>query len=209
MLDSSLQSNPELNETGRTLAVLALERLRNGGSLPVRQRETLRRALASAGEALDWSLLPGERVDRAAAVREHVTALAELGARTLERDLARQLKEKRAEISTLEELTRTLRTLAEDDEATYPAELEYAHTGRDGQRGFVTRTETLVLADAGEASTAADRIEKKLDNYAKLRDQMLEDLEQDRRQLGKMREGIGTFVAASDGLVLEVLAVLT
>jgi hypothetical protein len=73
----------------------------------------------------------------------------------------------------------------------------------------VTKTEELVLKDADEASSAADKIEKKLENYAKLRDEMLEDLKHERRQLGKMREGLGKFVADSNGLVLEVLATLT
>lgn len=209
MRKSSIESNPELNETGRTLASLALERLRQDGSLVVRQREHLRRALATAGEMLDWSLIPGERMDRAAAVKKDVKALAEYGAKALDSDLARQLEEKRAEISALEEVTSTLRALAADADAEYPAEVEYAHTGRDGQRRLVTKMETLTLADADAASSAAATLEKKLEGYAKLRDQMLDDLEQDRRQIGEMREELGSFVAASNGLVLEVLATLT
>ncbi len=209
MRKSSIEKNPELNETGRRLASLALEQLRQDGSLVIRQREQLRRALATAGEVLEWSIIPGERSDRAAAVKKDMTALAEFGAETLEQDLAQQLKEKKAEIKTLETVTSQLRALADDKDTEYPAEVEYAHTGRDAHRRLVTKTEVLTLKDADEANSAADSIEKKLENYAKLRDEMLEDLKQERRQLGKMREGLGKFVADSNGLVLEVLATLT
>ena len=209
MRKSSIEKNPELNETGRMLASLALERLRQDGSLVIRQREQLRRALATAGEVLDWSIIPGERSDRAAAVKKDVAALAEFGAETLEQDLAQQLKDKKAEIKTLEKVTEQLRALADDADTEYPAEVEYAHTGRDAHRRLVTKIEVLTLKDADEATSAADSIEKKLENYAKLRDEMLEDLKQERRQLGKMREGLGKFVADSNGLVLEVLATLT
>ncbi len=209
MRKSSIEKNEELSQTGRMLASLALERLRQDGSLVIRQREQLRRALATAGEVLDWNIIPGERSDRAAVVKKDVKALAEFGAETLEQDLARQLKEKKAEIKVLEEVTAQLRALAEDEDTEYPAQIEYAHTGRDAHRRLVTKTEELVLKDADEASSAADKIEKKLENYAKLRDEMLEDLKHERRQLGKMREGLGKFVADSNGLVLEVLATLT
>lgn len=209
MRKTSIEKNPELNETGRMLASLALERLRQDGALVIRQREQLRRALATAGEVLDWSIIPGERSDRAAAVKKDVAALAEYGAETLEQDLAQQLKDKKAEIKALEGVTSRLRALADDDGAEYPAEIEYAHTGRDAHRRLVTKIEVLTLNDAGEASSAADSIEKKLESYAKLRDEMLEDLKHERRQIGKMREGLGKFVADSNGLVLEVLATLT
>ena len=209
MRKSSIEKNPELNETGRTLASLALERLRQDGSLVVRQREQLRRALATAGEVLDWSVIPGERSDRAAAVKKDVAALADFGAETLEQDLAQQLKDKKAEIQVLEEVTSKLRELAANGDAEYPAEVAYAHTGRDAHRRLVTKTETLTLADAAEATKAADTLEKKLEGYAKLRDEMLEDLKQERRRIGEMREELGSFVAASNGLVLEVLATLT
>jgi len=209
MRKSALEKDPELNETGRLLASLALERLRQDGSLAVRQREQLRRALAAAGEVLDWSVIPGERGDRAATVKKDVTALAELGAETLADDLARQLEGKKVELKALEEVTHTLRALAADSGAAYPTQIVYAHTGRDAQRRLVTKTETLTLADAGEATSAAATLEKKLEGYAKLRDEMIEDLHRERRQILEMREGIGSFVAASNGLVLEVLATLT
>lgn len=209
MRKSAIKKNPELNETGRLLASLALEQFRQDGSLPVRQREQLRRALATAGEVLDWSVIPGERGARAAAVEKDVTALTELGAETLEDDLARQLEAKKSEIKALEKVTGQLRALAANAKATYPAEVEYAHTGRDAQRRLVTKIEKLTLADATEAASAATALEKKLDSYTRLRDEMLEDLKRERKQILEMREGLGSFVASSNGLVLEVLATLT
>lgn len=209
MPKSSIESRPELNEAGRTLACLALDRLRQEGALVVRQREQLRRALTTAGEVLDWGLIAGERTDRAAAAKKDLAALAELGAKSLEHDLARQLEEKGAEIDALEDVTRTLRALAADTDTVYPAEVAYTHTARDGQRRLVTKLETLVLADAEAASTAAASLEKKLEGYAKLRDEMIQDLHQGRRRIGEMREELGGFIAASNGLVLEVLATLT
>jgi len=208
MRESSIESHPELHAAGRTLAFLALERLRQDGALPVRQREQLRRALVTAGKVLDWGQIPGERTDRAAAVNRDMAALADFGAKTLDHDLARQLDEKGGEIDALQDMTRTLRALAADPDASYPAEIAYAYTARDGQRRLVTRTEALVLANADEASDAAALLEKRLEGYAKLRDQIVEDLARGRRQIDVMREGLGSFVASSNGLVLEVLASL-
>lgn len=205
----SIESRPELNAASRTLASLALDRLRQEGGLAVRQREQLRRALATAGEALEWGVFDGERADGAAAAKKDLAALAELGANSLEQDLARQLEEKRAEIDALEDVTRSLRALAADAETVYPAEVAYTHTARDSQRQLVTKIATLVLVDADGAATAASSLEKKLDGFTKLRDEMIDDLRQSRRRIGEMRKELGGFIQASNGLVLEVLATLT
>lgn len=198
-----------MTEAGRKLALLALEKLRQDGSLGVRQREQLRRALTTAADALDWDSIPGSRTDRVAAVTKHVAALAEAGAHSLEQDIASLLDDKKAEIAELEEVTRSVQELANDANAEYPTEVEYSHTARDGTRTLVTRTETLVLNDADEALSAAATLEKRRDGYAKLRDQMLEDLEHRQQQVGEMRHGLPGFVAWSNGVVLEVLATLT
>jgi hypothetical protein len=98
--------------------------------------------------------------------------------------------------------------LAADAKTEYPAEVEYSHTARDGLRRLVTKTEALTLADADEATSAAATLEKRLEGYAKLRDQMLEELEERQRQIDEMRDGLSGFVAASNRLVVEVLATL-
>jgi hypothetical protein len=208
MRKTLIEDTPELNEAGRVVARLALDKLNQDGILGVRQREQLRRAFSTAAEALEWDAIPGEKEDRVAIATSDVAELAAAGARALERDLAELLDEKKAEMAQLEEVHRAVSALAADEAATYPTELEYSHTARDGLRRLVTKTETLTLANGDEATSAAATLEKRLEGFAKLRDQMLEELEDKQRQIGKMRHGLSGFVAASNRLVVEVLATL-
>ena len=201
--------DPELSEAGRKVASLALERLHQDGTLKVRQREQLRRALARAANVLDWDMIPGTRTDRVAAATEDVATLADIGAHSLEQDLAEELEEKKAEIKELEKVAKAVQKLAADPDTAYPAEVEYSHTARNGSRSLVTKTETVTLADADEALKAAADIEKRLENYAKLRDQMLAELKEQKRHLDEMRTGLPSFVQSSNVLVGEVLATLT
>ena len=83
----------------------------------------------------------------------------------------------------------------------------YSHTVRDGE-GLATRTETLSLVDAGEAKAAAASMEKKLDNWEKLRAQMLVDLKLRQRHLNEMRDSISAFAEFSRSVVDDVLAIL-
>lgn len=190
------------------MALLALEKLRQDGTLGVRQREQLRRAFSAAADELDWSSMPGSNDDRVAAATSDVEELAAAGALSLERDLAEMLEEKKAEMEQLEGIVASLERLAADEETSYPTEVVYSHTARDGTRRLVTKTETLTLNDADEARAAAAKVEKRLESFAKLRDQMIEDLEQRQAQLDEMRHGLSGFVASSNGLVVEVLATL-
>jgi len=204
-----MTGTPELKEAGRRLASLALEKLQQDGALGVRQREHLRRALATAAAALGWDLIPGSKTDRMAAATKDVAKLADVGAHLLERDLADLLTEKKGEMLRLKKVAKSVQKLAADSDASYPAEVEYSHTARDGSGGLVTKTETLTLSDAGEALNAATTLEKRLEGFAKLRDQMLEELKHRQRQVGEMRHGLSSFVESSNGLVVEVLATLT
>lgn len=190
------------------MALLALEKLRQDGTLGVRQREQLRRAFSAAADELGWSSMPGSRDDRVAAATSDVEELAAAGALSLERDLAELLEEKKAEMEQLEGVVASLESLAADEQTSYPTEVVYSHTARDGTRRLVTKTETLTLNDADEALAAAAKVEKRLESFAKLRDQMIEDLEQRQAQLDEMRHGLSGFVASSNGLVVEVLATL-
>lgn len=190
------------------MAALALEAHTQGGSLLVRQREHLRRALSTVGRAHHWGAMPGDRADRFAAAARDAAQLADMGAHAMERALAEELEEKRAEMPALRALTGSVRDLAADPDASFPATLEYSYTARDGLRRLVTRTETLTLADAGEAQSALARLEKRLDSFARLKDQMLEELEDRRRRVGEMRSGLPDFVASSRNLLGEVFATL-
>lgn len=208
MRKTLIEDTPELTKAGRKMALLALEKLRQDGTLGVRQREQLRRAFSAAADELGWSSMPGSRDDRVAAATSDVEELAAAGALSLERDLAELLEEKKAEMEQLEGVVASLQSLAADENTSYPTEVAYSHTARDGTRRLVTKTETLTLNDADEALAAAAKVEKRLESFAKLRDQMIEDLEQRQAQLDEMRHGLSGFVASSNGLVVEVLATL-
>jgi hypothetical protein len=209
MPSTPINDSPELNETARQLASLALEMLQQDGTLAVRQREQVRRALVLAADALQWSAIPGSRTDRMAAAKKDVAALAEAGAYSLERDIADLLHEKKSEIRQLEQIAKSVHAMATAPDASYPAEVEYSHTARDGSRSLVTRTKTLVMGDADEAFSAAASLEKRMEGSAKLRDLMLVELKQRRHQVRQMRRGLPGFVEWSNGLVAEVLSSLT
>lgn len=200
-----LTNAPELQEAARELASLALEKQSRDGVLVVRQREQLRRALATAADVLDWGEIPGAEKDRVAAATRDVAELAEAGARALEQDLAELLTMKENEITQLKEAARSVRALAGDENTTYPAEIEYSHTVRDSARHLVTRVETVVLNDAGEAESASSKIEKGFEGAAKLRDQMVEVLKQRQREIHEVRGDLRLFADGSSGLLLEVL----
>lgn len=206
--EDSMTEIPELEQTSRRIAALALDNRRQEGGLRVRQREQLRRALATAAATLGWDRIPGGPSARVAAVVDRMAQLAETGARALEEDLAAELTSKRAEIKELEKIVKVLRKLATDPDAGYPTEVEYSRTSRSGVGHLITKTETLGLNDPSEAEKAADTLERKRDGFARLRDEMLEELKRRKRQLGEMRAGLGDFSQASAGLVAEVLATL-
>ncbi len=204
-----MMKSPELDGAGREMASLALERLRQDGRLRVRQREQLRRALSTAADALGWPSAPGSDTDKIKAATKDMAKLADGGARSLEQDLVELLAEKKTEMQRLEKVAQEIQELAADAKTSYPAVIEYSHTARDGSRGLVTKTETLTLNDADEALSAAASIEKRLESFAKLRDQMIEDLKHRQRQVAEMREELPSFVASSNALVAEVIATLT
>ncbi len=205
----SVADSPELNAASRRMATLALERLRQEGTLKVRQREQLRRALAAAAAALEWSLIPGAKTARVAVVTRDMATLADAGADLLERDLADQLEAKKAEMQQLKKMARSLHALAADKATAYPMEIEYSHTARNGSRGLFTKIENVTLNEAGDATSAAAAIEKRIDSYTKLRDEMLIDLKQKQRLVAEMRVELPEFVEWSNGLILDVMATLT
>jgi uncharacterized protein YoxC len=200
--------SPELDEVGRKLASLALERLRQDGRLKVRQREQLRRTLATAANAMDWVLIAGSTADQVTRATSDITALADAGANSLERDLAEKVADKNGEMEQLKDVARSVQELAADADTSYPTEVEYSHTARHGSQQLVTKTETLTLGDADEAQDAAARLEKRMEGWERLRDQMLQELEHQRRQIDDMKATLSSFLDASQGLVREVLATL-
>lgn len=196
---------PELGKAARTLASLALAKYRQDGTLGVRQGEQLRRALATAADALDWDSIGGSTADRTAAAASDVAEIAESGAELLESDLEELLAEKKGEVKEIARVVESVQKLAADPSASYPTEVEYSHTKRSPSGSLITKIETLTLNDAGEALAAAATLEKRMEGLAKLQGQMLEELKEKRRQVREMRLGLPGFVESSDGLVTELL----
>lgn len=200
--------DPEVLELGRAVAMLALERTRQNDTLNVRQRDQLRRAVAQIAEVRSWVLIPGATNDRVTKAAEDLAVLAEAGALSLKSDVADEVAAKNDELKQLREVARTVQKMATSERTTYPAEIEYSHTARQGSQDLVTKTDTLTLTDSAEAQSAAATLEKSMEGWARLRDQMLEELADRQHQIEETRRGLSSFVDASRTLVGEVLAVL-
>lgn len=198
----------ELDDVSKALASLALARMKQDGSLRVRQREQLRRALTTAGDRLGWVTLRGGLTDRVKRATKDVTRLADAGTQALEGELAAAVADKKREIAQLSKVAASVQSMADDDDASFPAEIEYSHTARTGTKLLVTRTETLTLSDRDEALNTAAMLEKRIEGWEKLRDQMLVDLKDRQRQLRALKDSLSGFVDSSKGLVGEVLATL-
>jgi hypothetical protein len=172
--------------------------------LRVRQREDLRRALASAAEFRGWAATGADPM--ASAIKD-VKILTKAGSHFLAKGLEQELADKKTEVAQLKKVADSIHKLADTEDWEKPVEVSYCHTVRDGT-GLATKTQTLILADAGEARDAAALIEKKLDNWEKLRVLMVEDLKQRRRQVDEMEDSISAFAESSRGVVDDVLAIL-
>ena len=211
MADVAVQqvsTEAEKGSVSRRLASLALARHEQEGRLRVRQREQLRRALFSAGESLGWESLTAGEADPVEGASKDVARLTRNGTRSLMRDLDNEITAKKREMTQLKAVAKSIQKLAKDGATTYPAEVTYTHTARGSTTGYVTKTETLVLADAAEAEGAAAKIEKKMDAWAKLREEMLKDLKRRQQQLDELKGTVTEFVSSSEGLLVEVFAVL-
>ncbi|MEK9502705.1 hypothetical protein [Gaopeijia maritima] len=203
-----IKTDSELDLASRTIASLALQHLRQDGTLRVRQRDQLHRALATAAEALDWTLIPGDGAQRLQAAAQDMQRLTRAGADALERDFAERLDAKKAETKTLRKVMGSVRALADDDDTSFPAEISYAHTARNGSHGLYTKVETLTVRDASEVEGAAAALEKNLDKFDKLRTEMLAEMKLEKRQIEEMRKTVASFVGASNSIVDDVLAAL-
>lgn len=196
-----------MSATARVLASIALDKIRQEGTLRVRQGENLRRALTRAADAFEWESIPGTSADRVAIASKDVMELADVGAQLLDDDLADVVTYKKGEIVQIEKVSKAIRALASDARTIYPTQIEYSHTMRNALGGLVTKTVTLNLNDAAGALSAAAALEKRLEGLGRLRDQMLEDLKDKRMQIKTMRKGLPRFVEVSNGLLVEILAI--
>jgi hypothetical protein len=201
---SVVASSPELNDVSCQLALLALAQ--EDSPLGVRQREQLRRALATAGDALGWTAAMSSNGSSVADLRADVMAMAESGAKSLGRDLAEQLVNKKVEVAQLNKVIVEVRASAADESTVYPLDITFSHTVRDAYQELITKTETRVANDSDEAMAAAASIERSLPSWTKLADQMIIDLKKRQRQLETVTRSLPDFVQSSQDLLGEVVA---
>lgn len=205
-LRSLLARSPELKQVSRRLSVLALAQAEQEGKLGVRQREQLRRALAAAGDELGWA--GTGRDESLTDINKSVLSLAKAGAKAMVKDLADELADKKTEVAQLGATMKAVRKLADLKKTTYPQELSYTFTARDGSQGLITKTEELVLNDADEANSAGDRIERSLPGREKLADLMVVDLKLRAKKLDAMTKALPDFVKGTTELLRDVLVTL-
>lgn len=189
------------------LAMIALARVKQQGRLKVRQKEQLRRAIARAGETLDWAATAPFKSDPVAELSKEVAKLVRKGARRMKRNVGQELEDKSSEIAELKKVVKEVEKLA-DNPDSLPTEVTYQHTARHASHGLVTKTETLELENEEDARKAAKKMKKRIKRWTKYRDQMLEELEQERQYLKTTTKNLSEFVDTSRPVVGEVLATM-
>lgn len=198
----------EVREVARDLTLLALLRQEKDGPLNVRLRESLRRTLAEAGETLGWAEMVVSTKDPVTAVSKDVKKMVKSGAQSLSKEVAEELAFKKTEEKQLENVVEAAHKLANDPKVQFPTEITYSHTARETGHGLVTRTETVTVADAKEALEAAESITKSMAKWAKLRDEMQEELKLKQKRLGSINQDLPAFVESWRGLLKEVIVTL-
>lgn len=200
-----LPRSPALHDVSRQIASLALAQVNQEGHLGVRQREQLRRALATAGEALGWSGRVAASEDAVGEVSKDVLKMAKRGAKSMAKDLAEELAGKKVEIAQIKRAASVVTKMAESKKTVYPTEITYTFTVRDATGDLVTKTETLPMENADEALSAVTTIEKNPTGKLKLKDLMIADLKQKQKQVEVMTNTLSDFIEYSHGLMRDVL----
>jgi hypothetical protein len=195
--------HPEPVPTSLKLASLANAWLTQDRELMVRQREELRRALNKVAEIRIWV---AQGADPPTSAIQDVEDFTQGGLRLIQQELRDEIAEKKEEVSRLRDVVEALKNLARTENWGDPVEVSYSHTVRQGD-GLATRTQTLTLVDTGEVEEAAASFEKKLENWEKLRNQMQDDLEGQKRHLKKVADSVSAFAAFSKGVVADVIAI--
>lgn len=203
-----LAGSPELQQAARQMAALALAQMEQEGRMNVRQREQLRRALATAGDAFGWAGITAGDGDSIPQFSKQVLAMAKYGTKAMAKDLEEETARKRKEVDQLGETVELLRKIAGDAKTEYPVEVVYCYTVRDAYPGFVTKIDTLTLDDAKGAQASSDSIEKGIPSRTKLTDLMIVDLVARKGKLEAMAKTLSDFVKGCHGLMREVIVTL-
>ena len=205
-LKAMLTRAPELDGVCRQLAALALAQLEQEGPLGVRQNEQLRRALATAGDALTWTATAAHSDDSITEVSKDFMTMAKGGSRAMGRDLAKELAAKKVEVKQLNDTLASATKLAEGPDSAYPAEITFSYTVRDAFAELITKTETVTVTETAEAASAAAALARSMPARTKLADLMITELKRKQSQLEVMTKGLSDFIESSQGLLREVIA---
>ena len=208
MIDRPSPRSAEFRRLGRQVAALALIRSSQGGRLNVRQKEELRRALAEAGDTLRWIEITVGSDDPVSVVADDLTKITRSGVRVIEKEVEEELKDKKSEMKQLQNVVAKARKLAEAKNPKLPTEVTYYHTARAAAQGLITKTEVVVITAPDEATACADSIEKSLNRWENLRDQMVDELQRKQAQLEVVSGSVPEFVKSQRGMLREVMAVL-
>ena len=77
---------------------------------------------------------------------------------------------------------------------------------RDAFQHLVTKTDTLIVNDAKEATSAADTLERNITGRTKLADLMIIDLQQKQEKVDAMTRTLPDFLESSHEVLGEVMA---
>ncbi len=204
-LKAILTRAPELEGVCRQLAALALAELEQNGPLGVRQNEQLRRALATAGEALGWTATAAHSDGSITEVNKDFMTMAKGGSRAMGRDLVKELTAKKVEVKQLNVSLASATKLAEGPDTAYPTEIIFSYTVRDAFAELVTKTETVTVSEAAEATSAATALGRSMPARTKLADLMITELKRKQSQLDVMTKTLYEFIESSERLLREVI----
>lgn len=194
-----------MREMAQSLARLGLVRIKKGEPLNVRRREKVRRTLAEAAGTLGWAETTAWSKDPVRLATKDVKKIVKRGAKSLCRELDKEIARKKSEGRRLKKLVNQVQALAEDETVEYPAEIVYSATAKSPTSGLVTKTVTLSVEGPEAALKAAAKVERSLPRCEKLRDEMLLELRDTRDRLGGLGRDPSDVVEGWHGLLKDVL----
>ena len=201
-------SSAKTSEISREVDHLAFIKVKQEDWLNVRQQEQLRRALMSLGEVLGWAVTSANSKDPIADISKSTRKMMANGARAIKRSLANDLAKKKAEITELQKVARSIRKLSENPKTVYPLEITYHRSARDSVQSMFTKTEEIEADDAEATLACAELIERNIDHWTTLRDIMIAEIKLEQKQLGVMTKNLSQFVKSMHPLLGEVVAPL-
>ncbi len=201
-------SSAQTSSISREVAYLAFIKVKQDDWLNVRQQEQLRRALMSLGEVLGWAVTSANSEDPIADISKSTRKMMTNGARSIKRSLANDLAKKKAEITELKKVARSIRKLSESPKTVYPLEITYHRSARDSVQSMFTKTEEIEADDAEATLACAEAIERNIDHWTTLRDIMIAEIKLEQKQLGVMTKNLSQFIKSMHPLLSDVVATL-